>query len=157
MPHAGSGELLCGDLGCARLLRYSFVGHAATWAHAAERLASRWEAAAAVNAPVKRDAETSFYFRLRSVATMAKRGHAGQRPGHVWEIVAEQAEQQAGIEWLYAIEQAEAADVWRHYNLAHAAFSSGQYPAAEQRIADGRLELPAAGADGARAASPEPA
>eukprot|EP00662_Eupelagonemidae_sp_cell21_P001901 gene1900-55623_t len=42
-----TGHLLCGDIGCAGLLRYSFVGEAAAWVHAVERLATRrqlvWE------------------------------------------------------------------------------------------------------------------
>eukprot|EP00664_Eupelagonemidae_sp_cell27_P000112 gene112-6529_t len=132
-----SGELLCGDLGCERLLVYSFVGDAAAWVHALERLATRWGAAVAANEPVKQDAETAFYFRLRGAAAMAKRSHAGQREQRLWEAVAQQSEQEAD-EWMYQLEQAKAADVWRDYNLAHKSSLEGDFLIAEERITAGR-------------------
>ena len=31
------GDVICGDIGCDTLKRYSFIGEAATWVHACER------------------------------------------------------------------------------------------------------------------------
>eukprot|EP00662_Eupelagonemidae_sp_cell21_P034412 gene34412-20752_t len=80
---ACSGGLLCGNVGCDGLLRYSFIGDPACWVHALERLATRWGSAAAANGVAntrhthvtiygvaKADAETAFAFRLRAAATM---------------------------------------------------------------------------------------
>eukprot|EP00665_Eupelagonemidae_sp_cell47_P000486 gene486-biopygen6455 len=53
VPSAGGGDVVCGDLGCPLLARYSFVGEAAGWVMHAERLATGWQSGAVVNGVAK--------------------------------------------------------------------------------------------------------
>lgn len=124
------------------MLRYSFVGDAAAWVHAIERLATRWGCAAAVNGVAKGDTETAFRFRLHAAAVMAKPSHAGQRPQLVWELVGPRIEQ-ATDEWLYQLEKQEGSDEWAHLNKAREAFFKGDFDAALARVATGRGALAA--------------
>lgn len=126
---ACAGELLCGDLGCQGLLRYSFVGATASWIHITERLTTRWGFLAAVNATVQADVHTHFTFLLRAAGVLDKPGYSSEKPHLMYELKARKGEESVA-EWMYQLQTAEAADPWAAFNTAMRALIKGDGTAA---------------------------